>query len=173
MNVQAAVRQQLAFWHGALDQILADCGPEVLNANLPGSTITSIASIYAHINFGNDAIVHGLLQGEPLLYQADGWESKTGVAFPGLPPAITPEWGRAVQMDLPAFQEYAKAVHAAADAYLASVPDAELERKVTGGPFGDQTVEWIIVNILGTHAPQHAGEIAALKGVQGLKGLPF
>ena len=41
------------------------------------------------------------------------------------------------------------------------------------GPVGESTVGCMIVNILATHFPQHIGEIAALKGVHGLKGLPF
>jgi hypothetical protein len=63
-------------------------------------------------------------------------------------------------------------VQASVDGYLAGLPDSDLSRKISG-PFGEQTVEWVIVTLLGTHLPQHAGEIAALKGVQGLKGLPF
>ena len=62
--------------------------------------------------------------------------------------------------------------YAATDAYLAGLPDADLERKVQG-PAGDTTVGWMIAVVLGTHFPQHVGEIAALKGVHGLKGLPF
>ena len=31
----------------------------------------------------------------------------------------------------------------------------------------------VVSNILGWHMAEHTGEIAAVKGVQGLKGLPF
>lgn len=172
MSAQSAVRQQLAFWHGALGPIMSDCGPEALHKSLPGATITSIASIYAHLVFAEDVITNAMLLGKPPIYQTDGWEAKTGVPFAGMPPSITPEWAQGLQMNLPAFQEYEKEVSGAVDAYLAGLSDADLARKVSG-PFGEQTVEWVIVNLLGTHAPQHAGEIAALKGVQGMKGLPF
>ena len=152
--------------------MLTDCEEELLNRNPPDATITSIASIYAHIVFGEDAIIRALFQGKPVLYQDQGWASKTGVPFPGFPPTISPEWAATVKMDLPAFQAYARAVFAAEDAYLAGVSGAEFGRKVTG-PFGEQTIGSVLVNVLGTHAAQHAGEIAALRGVQGLKGLPF
>ena len=94
------------------------------------------------------------------------------MAFPGVPPEMTPEWAASVKMSLPVFQEYAKTVYAATDAYLATVADAELDRK-TQTPFGEQTIGWIVSMLLTTHVPGHAGEIAALKGVHGLKGLPF
>lgn len=172
MSAQSAVQQQLAFWHGALDGMLADCSPEVLNKTLPDATVSSIASIYAHLVFAEDVIVHALLQGKPVVYETDGWAAKTGVAFPGIPPSISAEWARSLHMNLPAFQGYAKTVQASVDGYLAGLPDSDLSRKISG-PFGEQTVEWVVVTLLGTHAPQHIGEIAALKGVQGLKGLPF
>ena len=172
MNVQSAVREQMGFWHSMLEPIIADCTQEVMHKNLPGATITSIASIYAHLVFVEDVIVHGMLQGKPPVYQAQGWGPKLGVEMPGPPPEISPEWAQAVKLDLPSFQEYANVVFAATDSYLAGLSDAELERKVNT-PAGEQTVAWVLAVILGTHLPQHVGEIAALKGVQGLKGLPF
>jgi len=170
MKVQDAVRQQLGFWHGASKGIMGDCG-EALNKQLPGATVTSIGSIYAHMVFAEDAIVNGMLQGKPMLYQADGWEARAGVPFPGVPPSIG-EWAKTVKVDYPKFEAYADTVFANTDAYLAGLPDSDLERKVQT-PIGEQTVGWAISTLLATHAPQHIGEIAALKGVQGLKGLPF
>jgi hypothetical protein len=76
-------------------------------------------------------------------------------------------------MNLPSFREYAKAVYAATDAYVASLGPADLERKVDTGFVGEQTVGYVLGNICVGHVAEHNGEIAALKGVQGLKGLPF
>jgi hypothetical protein len=171
VNVQESVRTQLGFWHGVVDGMVADCGPDVAHKNVDGATITSIAAVYAHVVFSEDAIVHGMLQGKPTIYQNDGWEAKTGVAFPGPMPSLG-DWAKSLQMNVPAFQQYAKEVWAATDAYLSSVSEADLEKKVQT-PAGEQNVAWAISVILGTHTPQHTGEIAALKGVQGLKGLPF
>ena len=78
-----------------------------------------------------------------------------------------------MKLNLPAFREYAKAVYGATDAYIAALSDADLERKVHTGFIGEQTVAFVVSNILGWHVAEHNGEIAALKGVQGLKGLPF
>mgnify|MGYP001567826195 CR=1 FL=1 len=103
---------------------------------------------------------------------ADGWEAKTGVSASGPQPSINHEWAKTVKMDYPKFQEYANAVFANTDSYLANLSDADLEKKIQT-PIGEQTIGWAVTTLLGTHAPQHIGEIAALKGVQGLKGLPF
>ena len=172
MKLQSAAQQQLTLVRGTLRHMLSDCDPELLNKTLPDATIGSIASIYAHAVFAEDVFVHSRFQdGEPLC-QSGGWQEKTGVPFPGNPPAITPEWASALQMDLPKFQEYAEAVFAATDSYLANLPDSELDRKVQGGT-GEYTLGWGIAILLCQHPAQHSGEIAALKGVQGLKGLPF
>ena len=164
------MRQQLGFWHGVCGAIMGDCG-DALNKQIPSATITSIGSIYAHMVFAEDNIVNGMLQGKSMMYESDGWEAKAGVPFPGSPPSIG-DWAKTVKMDYPEFQEYAKAVFANSYSYLAGLPDADLEKKVPT-PIGEQTVGWAISTLLATHAPQHLGEIAALKGVLGLKGLPF
>jgi DinB family protein len=172
MIPQAALRQQVAGAHDILEQTIADCSQDALDKNLPGATITSIGSIYAHLVFSEDGILHGMLQGKPPIYRGQNWASRTGVQMPE-PGGFSPEWARTVRMKLPAFREYAKAVFAATDAYIGGLSDADLDRKVQTGFVGEQTVAFVIGNILAWHAAQHTGEIAALKGVQGLKGLPF
>ena len=57
--------------------------------------------------------------------------------------------------------------------YVSSLGPADLERKVDTGFVGEQTVGYVLGNICVGHVAEHNGEIAALKGVQGLKGLPF
>jgi hypothetical protein len=172
MNLQEGVRQQLGFWHGTLDSMMAECGGDVLHKAVPGSTTSNIAVIYAHTVIAEDAIVHGMLQGTSPLFESGGWAAKTGVPSPGVPPMQTPEWAAGVKMNLGVFQEYAKAVYTATDAYVGGLSDAELDRKVQG-PIGETTVGWMVAALMATHFPQHAGEIAALKGVHGMKGLPF
>jgi hypothetical protein len=172
MRAQALLQQQLAGYHDILEQTIADCQQDTLDKNLPGATITSVGSVYAHVVFSEDEILHGMLQGKPALYRAESWASRTGVEPPSTPD-FKAEWARTVKLNLPAFREYAKAVYGATDAYIAALSDADLERKVQTGFIGEQTVAFVVSNILGWHVAEHNGEIAALKGVQGLKGLPF
>jgi len=171
MKTQSALQQQLAMGHDILAQTVGGCSEDALNKNLPGATITSIGSIYAHAVFGEDAIVQGMLQGKPPVYQAQGWAGKLSVDMPS-DPSMTPDWGKSVKMDLATFCDYAKAVYAATDAFVAGLSDADLDRKLETGFAGEQTVAWVL-GMCVNHVDTHTGEIAALKGVQGLKGLPF
>ena len=75
-------------------------------------------------------------------------------------------------VDLVAFREYAKAVAAATDDFLANATDQEMNKEVDS-PVGKQPFITYFANLGLTHIAGHWGEIAALKGVQGLKGLPF
>lgn len=172
MNVQELLMQQVKGYHEILELTVGDCGQDTLDKNLPGATITSIGSIYAHVILSEDFIVHGMLQGKPALCQAPGWSSRTNVSLPS-GPEFKPEWARGVKLNLKAFQEYAKSVYAATEAYVAGLSDSDLDRKVDTGFIGQQTVGFVVTNILAWHVAEHGGEIAALKGVQGLKGLPF
>lgn len=169
----ALLRQQLSGYHAILEQTMDDCPADALDRTLPGATIGNIASVYAHTVFSEDQILHGMLQGKPPLYGAQGWASRTNVAMPTAP-ELTLDWARAPKkIDLPAFREYAKAVYAATDAYVAGLSDADLERKLDTGFIGEQTVAFVLSNVLAWHAAEHNGELAALKGAFGLKGLPF
>ena len=172
MKTQDQLRSQLTGSHDILEQTIADCSQATLDKNFPGATITNIGSIYAHVIFSEDMIIQGMLRHTAPVYQSGGWAGRLNVAMPKSP-MMDPTWGREVRMNLPPFREYAKAVYAATDAYVAGCSDAELGRKVDTGFVGEQTVAFILGNIAAWHVSEHNGEIAALKGLQGLKGLPF
>ena len=62
-------------------------------------------------------------------------------------------------------------VRSATAAYLDTLTDAELQRVVRWYN-ADFTIADLLARIL-AHTACHAGEIAALKGLQGVKGPPF
>lgn len=63
-------------------------------------------------------------------------------------------------------------MQAATDAFLLEAPDDLLE-KAMETPMGEQRAIDMLANVGVAHAASHWGEIAALRGVQGEKGLPF
>ncbi len=121
--------------------------------------------------FTEDRIINGMLQSVPMRYTADGWAERLGCDAPAEPTNIG-DWSHTFMLDYAAFKPYADAVFAGTDAYIACVPNEDLDRAVQS-PIGEHTVGWALTTLLATHTPAHLGEIAALKGVHGLKGLPF
>ena len=80
-------------------------------------------------------------------------------------------WKYEGDVDLDAIKAYGEDVKKAVLDYVSTLKESDLERQVST-PFGTQTVAWLL-QLMTVHLAGHAGDIAAVKGVQGLKGLPF
>ena len=166
MDARDMLRSQFRFAHQFLEMALDDVTPETAATRVGGATINTIAHIYGHAVVSEDAFVSGALdEGTPVL-ETDNWAAKTGI--PVAKPRQDEEWA-ALTIDFAATREYAKAVYEATDRFIATAPDDVIFREADG-PGGKVR---IFPEIMLTHTAQHWGEIAALKGVQGMKGLPF
>ncbi|WP_236601584.1 DinB family protein [Ktedonobacter sp. SOSP1-52] len=75
----------------------------------------------------------------------------------------------------PTARGYAQAVHAATDAYLATLTDEDLARvlDLTSVGFGQMTVGALLNRMVLGHVDNMTGEISVLKGLQGAKGYPI
>lgn len=171
MDAAALLRQMYAQAHSWLEATIGDLNSEQLHwCEAEGAL--PVAAHYAHIVAGEDFILNMTVRGaQPLLMSS--WAGKTGLSE--LPPmGDWGAWGRTVQMDLPQFQAYAKAVFAETDAYLGSLTGADLDREIdtTPLPFGKTTVG-ALASIMCSNVLLHTGEISTVKGLQGLKGYPF
>ena len=174
MDAIASLREGIGVSHWTLEQCLEGVTPEQAHWQ-PQGLAHSVAASYAHLALSEDGIVHGMLQGKAPL-SATAW-AKTGISVP--PPDPTKleadwgQWAKTVKVDLPALRQYAQDVYAATDAYLASLKPEDLDRKIEAMAMGQQSLNYVISTILVAHPHEHAGEIAAVKGLQGLKGYPF
>lgn len=169
MDVRTTLRQQMESLHGTLEAAIGDCAPETVAKQLPAAKINSIGAIYAHTIFGEDGLLNGLIRGGTPVYFAGGWADKVGIKMPE--GSMEPDWD--ITLDLDVFRQYAAAVYAATDEYLANVSDSEMEVMVDAGFAPPMPVQSFVANILAWHVATHQGEISALKGVQGLEGLVF
>lgn len=167
MDGTALLRGQMESMHATLEAAIGDCPNAVLARKLPGSTITSIAAIYAHTVFGEDGLMNGLVRGATPVYYAGGWAQKIGLEMPQ--GGLEPDWD--VKYDLGLFRSYAAAVYQSTDDYLASASDAEFDRIVDAGFAPPMPIKAFVGNILLWHIATHQGEISALKGAQGINGL--
>ncbi|MCC6169288.1 MAG: DinB family protein [Caldilineaceae bacterium] len=174
MDSQTAVsllRAQYGMAHSWVEGTMQDVTAEIAHKHPPGR-LHPIAAEYIHIAVGEDYYLQALARGATPLV-ASSFAGKTGASE--VPPlGDWGDWGRTVQVDLDAARAYAQAVYAATDDYLASLNDADLEREVdlSAVGLGTQTVGFVL-NLLLLNTAAHAGEISALKGIQGLRGYPF
>jgi hypothetical protein len=167
MNGVQAEKETLALVHEYLQAAFDGCEGEVLTRMVPGATVGPIGAIYLHAISAEDWAVQQLIQGKPKIADTGGWFARLGMEQTG-----DPDWSKA-NMDLAAMEEFRKAVHSATDAYLNSITDADLDREIDWFGRATHNIAWVLADVVHAHVSVHAGEIAALKGVMGLKGLPF
>jgi len=117
-----------------------------------------------------DDLVQTTFVGRRML-STEEWAGKTGISLHV--PARGSDWyawGRRVHVDLPATRRYAEAVYQATDQFLATVTPDQLGRVPNVPLPGNQTLDWLLYNLIIQHAALHTGEISVLKGLQGIPG---
>jgi hypothetical protein len=169
------LRQQLKDAHGILEGTMQDVTSEQAHWSPPGIA-NPLGASYAHLVLSEDGIINGMLKkGAPLA--ATAWAGKVGISEPPPQNPADPwnQWARRVQVDLSALRQYAQAVYAASDEYLASLKVEDLNQPLDLSAFGlgEQTVGWMLNNAVVGHVSNHCGEVSCLKGLQGVKGYPF
>jgi hypothetical protein len=177
MDSITLLREQLKTAHWVLDGTMADVTPEQMQWIPPG-VANPLGASYAHTITSEDMIINGMLKGAAPMF-ATTWAGKTGsnepMPLPGPDWEKYGTWARSVQVDLAATREYAQAVYANSDEYLATLtPDAlDTPMDLTGLGLGHVNLGWVISTLLVGHVNNLAGEISCLKGIQGAKGYPF
>lgn len=130
----------------------------------PGSTANTIGGTILHACTGEDEFLHNNL-GQPTVYERGDWQARFGVAAGAV-------WQRTAEPTLDALREYADAVQAVTRQYLDTAVSTDMDRvlEVQGGPpiWGARLSVILVV-----HKMSHLGEIAALLGMQGLRGSEF
>src|SRR5712692_1032088 len=124
MDSIALLKTQAQFAHQTFHGTTADVTDAVAHQP-PQKNAATVASAMAHTIFGEDNIIHGMLQGKPPL-ATSSFSGKTGISDPQM--FNTPEWVKSVRLDLPKFREYTNAVFAAAEAYIGSLKEGDLDR---------------------------------------------
>ena len=169
MDAKAFLQKQIGIQRALADAVIGGVTEEQANSAPPG-TCNTIATILLHVTGTDDAFIHMRALAQPLLWESGNWAARVG--FP-MPPGRAGFWAEAnaATLALAPILEYQAAMRAALDEYVAGATDDELARLVPS-PFGEQPL-YGVLGLLVVHASSHFGEIAALKGAQGLKGLPF
>jgi hypothetical protein len=131
----------------------------------PGGTCNSVAKSHVHAATSMDFFINAIAQGKPLLWTERG--AKAGL--PGNPMEI---WGFGGTIPMDTINAYSNEMQKIVLDYVGSLSDADLDREIDTQFFGKKSLGWII-QLVGLHCAGHTGDISAVKGMQGLKGLPF
>jgi uncharacterized damage-inducible protein DinB len=169
MHTKDYILLQLSSLREQARDTLQDTTESQLNWTPPG-TVNSIKATFLHLVTCEDVYIQGVLRNKPLVWETGGWDKRIGLEnIPGVGDGW--EQVKAANLALAPLLEYDQAVQSATRAYLEKLDDEELTRVVR---FYDNDVPAAAVLVfLVTHSSGHLGEIAAVKGMQGAKGLPF
>jgi uncharacterized damage-inducible protein DinB len=170
MDVMDYVRRQMADVRRLYDAALQGTTDEQFNWNPPG-TANAIRVTLVHLLATEDRLIQQAIQGKPRVWDSGAWGARIGLtATPGGPGGSWDEI-KSTSLPLAPVLAYGEAVHAAVDQYLATLTPPELDREVQlrgrTGSVADA------LNLLAAHSLTHTGDIAAVKGIQGVSGLPF
>jgi uncharacterized damage-inducible protein DinB len=171
MGLVATVKSLFEETYPLVDFVVDDLSLEELKKINDGSTIMSLAAIYTHVSLAEDGIVQDSAAGGTTLWERGGWAAKTGLTSErGF---ITEEQAQAMTAatwDL--VKQYTAEVRAETLAYIDGLSEADLDREVQ--LYGNtRNVAYVLSNYAFFHILQHQGEMAALKGVMGKKGMPY
>lgn len=169
MDAPEYVRMQMSTMRRLCDGALQGLTDEQFNWIPPGSA-NSIKASLIHLIAGEDMHVQQVLQGKPPLWESEGWGERIGLTTR---PGRDQGWAEIKEktLALAPVLEYVQAVRTATDEYLERLTPQELERPVEF--FIPNARVATVLSMLVAHEAAHSGEIAALRGVQGVKGLPF
>ena len=168
MDIMEYIRRQMADMRRSINGNMQNMTSELFNFPSPG-TANTISATYVHLIFSEDHFIQEILQGKPSLWETGKWSEKVGIPKP---PDFGEDWSafKHQQLSIQPQVDYAAAVWAATDAYLDTLTAEDLDRKVKFAG-GERTVADMLL-LDTSQALGHNGEIAALKGIQGAKGLP-
>jgi hypothetical protein len=133
----------------------------------PPGVVNPIGTTLLHVMTGEDRLIQSVLQGKPSLWEVDKWHERIGVI--SLPvrghdwAGVDLTWLRA-----PALFAYAQVVEQTTTAYLHLLNNNDLEEQVDVYGQEQSRAEALFSIII--HNTSHTGEIAALKGLQGMQG---
>jgi uncharacterized damage-inducible protein DinB len=168
MEILDYIRREFASMRGLSGSTMTGMTDELLNAPATGVANT-IGATLIHLISSEEFFTQKLLQGKPMLWDDAGWNKKVGLDIPSNGDVWT-EVSK-VKLSLTSLLQYQEAVCAETEAYLNSLKPEDLDRKVDmfGQPHPVADVLALVIN----HETAHLGEIAALKGIHGTKGLPY
>ena len=164
MDAVTYAKKGLVQSFGLFNTIADGMTGEQYNMN-PAGTANSVAKSHVHAMTAVDFFLNGTLKGGQMLWPAFAQAN-------GLPDNPTEIWGYTGAIPLAAMKEYGASVQKSVLEYISTLTDADLDRELDTPFFGKQTAAFLI-QLADMHTMGHGGDMAAVKGLQGLKGLPF
>lgn len=169
MEIIDYIKAEMSSVRRSIERVMKDMPDEIFNWATPG-TANAISATFVHLMNSEDHFIQEVLQGKPTIWESRVWSERTGIQKP---PGIGEDWSefKRRQIQIQPLLEYMADVWVATDQYLASLAPEDLDRKLEFAGRERSVGDMLHLSIAQSYS--HTGEIAALKGIQGIKGLPI
>lgn len=134
---------------------------------VPPGVTNPIGTTLLHVLTDEDRLIQSVLQGKPSLWETGRWYEQIGVISL---PVRGHDWTGVdlTSLQAPALFAYVQVIELATATYLHLLHDTDLEEQVE--VYGQERARAEALFSIIIHNTSHAGEIAALKGLQGMRG---
>lgn len=178
MDAKEHIQLQVTICRDSSDWVMAGSpGPAITEEQfnwVPLGTASPISVHFVHSLATEDNMIHTLLQGKPDLWLAGEWGEKIGLK--SLPAGRQLNWDelRGKPLPLAPILAYQQVIRSATDAFLAGLTADDLDREVDFRDVrGRKGTVRLVMMYFVVHGLKHNGEMATLKRMQGVEGLPF
>ena len=168
MDTKQYLKKQIESMKGLQDAAIGDLTDEQL-MYIPEGTVSPIGVIWLHMVYSEDSFIAILMQ-KPTLWDAGGWKERFDLQKA---PDFGEDWTafKESKITVDLLEAYTQAVREGTSACLEATTSDSLDENVKFFSESDPKADvWVL---LSQHTLLHTGEIAAIKGLQGVKGLPF
>ena len=133
----------------------------------PPGVANPVGTTLLHVLTGEDRLIQSVLQGKLSLWEASRWDQQIGVISL---PVRGHDWTGVdlSSLQAPALFAYAQVVEQGTATYLNLLNDTDLEEEVE--VYGQELARAEALFSIVIHNTSHAGEIAALMGLLGMRG---
>ena len=169
MDSVVYIQKQFVSLKRQFDGVLQETTEEQINW-VPQGTGNSIGVTLVHMINGLDSAFQTVLRGQPQLWESEKMGEKLGLSGP---PGRVHGWDEVKSKPLPLepILGYAEVVLKQVEEVVTGLKADDLDRMVTFYGSERPAADAFIMNF--SHMLVHTGEIAAIKGALGVKGLPF
>lgn len=164
MNAITYAKEQLASSFNLLNMCTDGLDDATYNWQ-PAGTSNSVAKSHVHALTAIDFFIMRAAKGGEMAWPQFASEHN-------LPTKGQEIWNFEGTIPFAAVKEFGKQAQKAALEYVASLKDEDLDTVIDAQFFGKQPLAFFL-QLVGMHTAGHAGDMAAVKGMQGMKGLPF
>ena len=171
MSTVQFIRDSLRQMHNMYDDAVRELTPEQLHWRANDNGLPASFVLWHYVRT-EDNIIQFVLQHKSTVWLDGGYDARFGLHRTAQGTGMSLQDAQNLRLEpMDDWKQYTQAVWKSTDEYLSAASDEALQEKTLVKPLGEMPIQNAIGNMCLTHGFTHLGEIAHLRGLQGLRGM--